>query len=75
MVSDLFVGSNPIKSECVLSKLKLEEFNCLGEPPEDYNYEGYFSKLLLTVSRCLGPLNVTCSQKTLKTGNGLLPAY
>lgn len=51
MVSDLFVGSNPIKSECVLSKFKLGEFNCLGGPPEDYKYEGYFSKLLLTVSR------------------------
>lgn len=51
MVPDLFVGSNPIKGECVLSKFKLEEFNCLGEPPEDNKYGSYFSKLLLTVSR------------------------
>lgn len=50
-MSALVIGSNPIKSECGLGKFKLEEFNCLGEPPEDYQYEGYSSKLLLAVLR------------------------
>lgn len=48
MVSNLFLGSNCINTECVLSKFKLEEFNCLRKPPEDYKTEGYFSRSLVS---------------------------
>lgn len=70
-MSDLFAGSSCINTECVLSKFKLEEFNCLRKPPEDYKTEGHFSGFSLTV---FSDFKCYLQPEALKPGHGVLSA-